>query len=546
MEWLDYRQIPPAAGGYSELFYDYIDRYDAVQQFFPGNFRENSSFESVLKALERKTHDRATLVEVMREQNSALGASARTLENIELLARPATYAVVTGQQVGLFGGPLYTVYKTITTIRLAEKLKLRYPKKDFVPVFWIEGEDHDFEEMNNAGVLDQENTLVRAAYLPGGTMPERNVGAVGELVLDDALAATYATLEAALGKTEFTAQILPALQECYATGKTFNQAFGAWMTRLFAGLGLAFLSPNDARLKKILSPLFVRELEEYPSISQMVITRSAELEQRYHAQVKAKSINLFLFHKGGRYLIEPRETDFSLKGTRAFFQKEELLTIARDNPAQFSPNVILRPLCQDMLLPTVCYVAGPSEIAYHAQLQPVYQALDVPQPVVYPRASVSILQGNLVRAMEKYGLDLAEFLGDVGKVTAKVVEQISDIKLDNLFANVTKNVHEALNELRFGLNEVDPTLLGALEGVASKIDVNVGVLKEKAIAAQKRRNQTAVRQIEKSAAGLLPGGMLQERELCAAYYMNKYGPDFPKWLMEHIDITGFKHQVLTL
>ncbi len=546
MEWLDYRQIPPSAGGYSDLFYDYIDRYDAVKQFFPGNFRENESFESVLTAIDRRKHDRATLVEVMREQNTRLGASPRTLENIDLLAKPTTYAVVTGQQVGLFGGPLYTVYKTITTIRLAEKLKLRYPKKDFVPVFWIEGEDHDFAEMNNAGVLDQENNLVRVAYLPGGTMPERNVGAVGELVLDDALAATYASLEAALGKTEFTSQILPALQESYAGGHTFNHAFGTWMNRMFSGQGLVFLSPNEPRLKKILSPLFVRELEEYPAISQLVITRSAELEQRYHAQVKTKSINLFLFHKGGRYLIEPRETDFSLKGTRAFFQKEELLTIARENPSQFSPNVILRPLCQDMLLPTVSYVAGPSEIAYHAQLQPVYEALNIPQPVVYPRASVSILQGNLVRAMEKYGLDLAEFLGDVGKVTAKVVEQISDIKLDTLFANVSGNVHEALNELRFGLNEVDPTLLGALENVASKIDVNVGVLKEKSIAAQKRRNQTAVRQIEKSAAGLLPGGMLQERELCAVYYMNRYGPDVTKWMMEHIDITGFKHQVLTL
>lgn len=546
MEWLDYRQIPPAAGGYSELFYDYIDRFDAVQQFFPGNFREHASFESVMKVLDRNRHDRATLVGVLKEQNTALGAPARTLENIDLLARPTTYAVVTGQQVGLFGGPLYTVYKTITAIRLAEKLKLRYPRKDFVPVFWIEGEDHDFAEMNNAGVLDQENALVRVSYLPGGVMPEKNVGAVGELVMDDTIVASFASLEAALGTTEFTAQLLPALRECYAQGRTFNQAFGAWMNRTFAGLGLIFVSPNDARLKKILSPLFVKELEEYPAISQMVITRSAELEQRYHAQVKTKSINLFLFHKGGRYLIEPREADFSLKGTRAFFSKDELLAIARDTPALLSPNVILRPLCQDMLLPTVSYVAGPSEIAYHAQIQPVYQALDVPQPVIYPRASISVVQGNLVRAMEKYGLDLSEFLGDVSRVTAKVVEQISDIKLDNLFANVSKNVHEALNELKFGLNEVDPTLLGALENVASKIDVNVGVLKEKSIAAHKRRNQTAVRQIEKAAAGLLPGGMLQERELCAAYYMNKYGPDFAKWLMEHIDITGFKHQVLSL
>jgi bacillithiol biosynthesis cysteine-adding enzyme BshC len=317
------------------------------------------------------------------------------------------------------------------------------------------------------------------------------------------------------------------------------------MNHLFAGAGLVFISPNHPRLKRILSPLFVRELEEFPATSQMVISRSAELERKYHAQIKAKSINLFMFYKGGRYLIEPREHDFSLKGTRAFFTKDELMVLARETPEVFSANVILRPLCQDTLLPTVSYVGGPSEIAYSAQLQPVYEHLGIPEPVIYPRASISLVQGGLMRAMEKYGLELPEFLGDVEKVSAKVVEQISEIKLDLLFANMTKNVHDALNEAKFGLNEVDATLLGALDNVQSKIDVNIGVLREKSVAAQKRRNETAVRQIEKAAASLLPAGMLQERELNVIVYLNKYGPDLIKWLMEHIDITGFKHQVLT-
>jgi bacillithiol biosynthesis cysteine-adding enzyme BshC len=313
---------------------------------------------------------------------------------------------------------------------------------------------------------------------------------------------------------------------------------------MLPGTGLVFLTPSAHRLKKLLTPLFTRELQEFPRISQMIIQRSAELEKRYHAQVKPKSINLFLFHKGGRYLIEPRENDFSLKGTRAFFTKEQLLQIAAETPEQLSPNVVLRPLCQDMLLPTVSYVGGPSEIAYHAQLQPLYEDMGIPQPVIYPRASISLVQTNLLRAMEKYGLELPEFLGEIGNVTAKVVEQISEIKLDTLFANVTKTLHEALGELKFGLNEIDPTLLGALENVASKIDVNIGVLREKSVAAQKRRNETAVRQIEKAAAGLLPAGSLQERELSPVYYMNKYGEGLGAWLADRIDITGFKHQIL--
>ncbi|HXX62311.1 MAG TPA: bacillithiol biosynthesis cysteine-adding enzyme BshC [Bacteroidota bacterium] len=544
MDWLDYRQLPLSAGGFSELFFDYLYNYESVREYFPTNFRNTEAFETVMRQIDGRHLDRKTLVEVLQEQNAAFGSSARSRDNIELLAKPTTYAVVTGQQVGLLGGPLYTVYKTITALGLAAQLRRKFPSKEFVPVFWIEGEDHDFAEMNNVSVLDQENALVKIEYLPGGVVPERNLGPIGELSFDETIAATLQKLEASLQRTEFTEPLLNSLRAAYAPGRTFNQAFTAWMGRLFGESGLVFISPNDRRFKRITSPLFQKELEEYPKTSQMVITRSAELETKYHAQIKAKSINLFLFHKGGRYLIEPRETDFSLKGTRAFFQKEELMTFARETPEVFSPNVILRPLCQDTLLPTVSYIGGPSEIAYQAQLQPLYESLAVTQPVIYPRASVSLIQSNLVRAMEKYSLELPEFLGDVSKVTEKVVEQISDIKLDALFASATKGVHEALHELKFGLNEVDSTLLGALDNMSQKIDVNIGVLKEKSVAAQKRRNETAVRQIEKAASSLIPGGMLQERALSPVYYINRYGPGLINWLIEHIDITGFKHQIL--
>jgi bacillithiol synthase len=544
MDWLDYRQLPPAAGGYSELFFDYLYDFDRVREFFPSNFRENSSFESVINRIDGAGTDRSVLQQVLGEQNSLGGGSPRTDENIRLLGKRGTYAVVTGQQVGLFGGPLYTLYKAITAVSLAQKLNMKFPGKNFVPVFWIEGEDHDFQEMNHISVLDPENAPVRIEYLPGGVMPEKNPGAVGEMVFDETIRSTIDKLEASLGKSEYTPALMAALRECYAPGVTFNRAFQAWVSRLLPGSGLVFLSPNEPRLKKLLSPLFIRELEEYPRISQMVISRSAELERSYHAQMKPKSINLFLFHKGGRYLIEPRESDFSLKGTRAFFTKEQLLQIASETPEQLSPNVVLRPICQDVLLPTVCYVGGPSEIAYHGQLGPVYEALGVIQPVIYPRASISLVQTGLMRAMEKYGLELPEFLGEISRVTAKVVEQISEIKLDGLFAGVTKSIHDALGELKFGLNEVDPTLLGALENVASKIDVNIGVLKEKSVAAQKRRNETAVRQIEKAASGLLPSGGMQERELSPVYFMNKYGEGLGTWLMDRIDVTGFKHQIL--
>ena len=176
VEWLDYRQLPLESGGFSELFFDYVYEFTEVERFYPFNFRESAHYQTAMSAISERTYDRQALVRVLEEQNTAFGSTAKALDNIALLLKPTTFAIVTGQQVGLFGGPLYTVLKTITTIKLSERLKQKYPQFDFVPVFWIEGEDHDFAEMNHVSVLDGENKVTPIQYLPGGEMPERNLG----------------------------------------------------------------------------------------------------------------------------------------------------------------------------------------------------------------------------------------------------------------------------------------------------------------------------------------------------------------------------------
>jgi len=546
MQWIDYRQLPPSAGGFSELFFDYLYDFEEVRKFFPSNFRETSDFDAILDTPDTPVADRSILIEVLREQNTAFNSGPRAMENIALLESPTTHAVVTGQQVGLFGGPLYTVFKTLTAIALAAHLKEKYPTHDFVPVFWIEGEDHDFPEMNHCAVLDAEARHTRVEYMPGGVMPDRNPGPVGEMVFDASLEQTFAALTGALPKTEFTEQLLARLRETYAPGRTFNQAFASWLNVLFDGEGLVFLSPNDRRLKRMLAPLFEREIREFPRTSQMVIAQSAELEQRYHAQIKTRPVNLFLFHKGGRYPIEPREHDFSLRGTRHFITPAELQEIARATPELLSPNVVLRPIAQDILLPTAVYVAGPSEIAYHAQLRPVYEHFGVRQPMLYPRASASFVEDRVQRVMERYQLDLPVFFEDPDQIKARVIEQIDEVKVDRLFTEADRAVGDALNELRFGLKEIDPTLQGPLDGLRTKFDGNLRQLREKSMAAQQRRHESAMRQIERASGSLLPASLLQERTLSILYYMNKYGPELIRWLKAEVDIHGFKHQLLTM
>jgi len=546
MEFLDYRKLPVNAGGYSDLFFDYLFDYRKVSPFFKGNFREGTSYEQVIQETGKRNVDRDTLADVLEEENRVLGASPRAFVNIALLRRPTTYAVVTGQQVGLFGGPLYTLFKMVTVVKLASYLKSKFPDSDFVPLFWLEGEDHDFLEVNHAGILTSESVPARIEYLHGEILPDRNLGAIGELVFDESLTKTFEGLEGILQRTEYTGSLLERLRAHYRKGKSFNHAFAGWMNSLLGDKGIVFVSSNHPRLKHLLSPLFEREILEYPRTSQLVINQSAELEKAYHAQIKAKSLNLFMFHKGGRYLIEPREVDFSLKGTRHFIPKDELARIARENPENLSPNVVLRPICQDTLLPTVAYVAGPSEVAYHAQLKPAYEHFGTVQPIIFPRASASLLEERVQRAMDKYGLDLLELYGDTNKVTSKVVEQIAEVKLEQIFSSTSRHIHESLTELRFGLNEVDPTLLGTLDNAVTRIDQNIGVLKEKALAAQKRRNETAVRQVERAVNGLLPNGGLQEREINIIYFMNKYGPDVIDNMFTDLDIHAFAHQILTV
>ena len=543
--WTDYRQLPPSAG-FSQLFFDYLYEYDEVRDFFPSHFRDPGAYRRTIEAISGKRPDRERLTRILERQNSAFGMGGETVANIRLLEKETTFAVVTGQQVGLFGGPLYTVFKTLTTLKLAKTLKETHPQFDFVPVFWLEGEDHDFEEVSGVSVIDREGKPVTIRYTHSGVDKDRNLGPIGELRFDASLQLVFDQLEASLSRSEFTENLVARIKQCYMPGTTFLQAFVSWMKDLLGDSGLIFVSSNDKEVKALLAPMFEREINEHPATSQLVISQSANLEERYHAQVKPKSINLFMFHRGGRYLIEPRETDFSLKGTRHFISREEMTALLRNSPEVFSPNVVLRPIAQDSLLPTVVYVAGPSEIAYYAQLSTVYERFAVPQPVLYPRSSGTFIEERLERVLEKYQLDLTQCFEDPERITNRVLRQIDGINVDSLFAKAQDSVRGIAGELKFGLTEIDQTLLPPLDGIREKMEGALHGLKEKTLAAQKRRNETALRQIERGLATLLPNGNLQERELNFSYYLNKYGPDLVTWLKGELDPGTIKHQAITL
>jgi len=543
---IEFSELPPSAGGMSALYRDYIGDFQKVRQFFAADFR---SFQEMGVAGARRVNGhtrRDVLASVLRDQNLSYGSGEKTFRHIDLLAQESTYAVVTGQQVGIAGGPLYTLYKTITALKLAARLAEMHPEMNFVPVFWLEGEDHDLGEMNHVGVMNAGNEPVRVTYLPKGKDPGKNVFPVGEITIDEQFDPFLEELGKTLPPSEFRKTLLDSLRSAYAPGKTFNQGFAAWMNTLFPDAGLVFISSNDRRIKQLVSGIFRKEIEEFPAVSQLIIQRSAELENGYHAQIKTKAMNLFLYHKGGRYFIEPREHDFSLRGTRHYLTREELLSIADNTPELLSPNVALRPICQDTILPTVAYVAGPSEVAYFAQLEPVYRYFNLKMPVIFPRMSATLVEDRILRTIEKYEFTVREMFAPRARVQKKVVDLLSEVNIDEMFAGVGQRISDDLNELKFGLQYIDQTLLGALETTKSKYEANLAHLKEKTVEAQARKHESAFRQVQKASSTIFPNNNFQEREFNALQFMNKYGPDFTRRLAAELKLEEYTHQIVKL
>lgn len=538
--------LPSSSAGFSKLFADYLSDFSKVQQFFEYDFHHEHNVLRRSEAIVDTFRHRDELRDILLRQNLELGAGDATVSNINAFGEQHTLAIVTGQQVGILGGPMYTIYKTLTAIKLARQYSKSFPQFRYVPVFWIEGEDHDFEEVNHTGFITQDGQPVGVEYQLDGKPLEKNPGPVGEIRLDGAFSAVLEQIEKLLPATEFKSGVMESIRSAYAAGVPMGKAFAKFLQTLFPESGLVFLSPNDPQVKRILSPLFVREIEHFPSVSQLIIRRSAELEERYHAQIKPRALNLFCLFKGGRYLIEPREHDFSLKGTRQFYTKDELLTMARETPEMLSPNVALRPVCQDTILPTAVYVGGPSEIAYFAQLKPVYEFFGMGMPVVYPRASVTILEEKHDKVVGKFQIELEDLFDNPEKVAIRALESISDVKTEDLFTDATSRIHEILGEMRFGIQSIDPTLLTPLETTQEKIDALLQILRDRTSEAQKRKHETALRQVSKVAHFAFPDGMFQERMLNVTYFLNKYGFTFMEMLSSELQVGAFRHQVLKL
>jgi bacillithiol synthase len=541
MKSIDFRDLP----NQTNLFLDYIYDFEKVKKYYNGNFRsEEDVRNSINTALNRKI-DRELLASVLTEYNRNFG-DTKALGNIELLKKNNTVAVVTGQQLGLYSGPLYTIYKTIGVLKLSNILNNRYPDYNFVPVFWLEAEDHDFLEINKVRIIDKENNFFTHEYLPENKPVEKNMGAMGGLTFDEFISDFNNNVFSTLTLTEFTKNIDDIIKDIYKSGRSLEESFCLFIRKLLPESGLIFINPNTRDIKKMLVPVFEKEINEYPKTSEMVINDSAELEEIYHAQVKARPVNLFILHKKGRYLLEPSNKDYSLKGIRQKYTQLEIIEMLNTTPEVFSPNVILRPICQDFILPTFCYIAGPSEIAYFGQYKNVYKHFGIEMPLIYPRPGITIVENKIQKILNKYNLIIQDFFIKYEALTAKVSEEISSIKIEDVFQEIDKTIDHLFRDLSERTSSIDKTLLGSLDKSREKIGNTFDIFKDKLKEAQKRNNTIALEQLDKTLLNVFPKSNFQEREINIIYFLNKYNLNFIEKIFEEMDVESYNHQVMYL
>ena len=539
---INFSDIP----GHQNLYLDYMYEFESVKEYYKYNFRDREKYKKIFKSLtESERFIQKRLKGILEDQYSDLIPSNKTQKNIELLAKGNTLAVVTGQQLGILGGPLYTFYKIITAIKLCNYLAERYDEFNFVPVFWLEGDDHDFNEVRSISIIDNENNNINIGYKEE-IDPDDVKRSVGLIEFDESIDDFFNKLEENLRNTEFKNSLLDNLKNIYTSGRTFKTSFRQLIHSVFDEFGLVILDPQDKQIKDLLKPIFRKEITDFREHTEKLVHVSAKLEEIYHAQVKVKPVNLFLSTDDGRYLIEPVENEYKLKRKRKSFTQEELLELVENEPERFSPNVLLRPICQDYILPTAFYVGGPSEIAYFAQVTPLYDFYQIQPPIVYPRASATILEPNINKTLEKYDVTINEIFLGVDELKKKVIDSLTENRVDDIFTDAENEVELTFDRLREKLFELDKTIADTSKKYRGKIFNTLNELKGKAEQAQNQKYEVTLRQLDRASTLLFPSGNLQERELNYTYFVNKYGDGFIKKIFDLLEIDEFKHQIIEI
>ncbi len=509
--------------------------------FFPaGNPGSQTSFAKRAEWLEKGRYARKNLVEILKKEHLRLGAGEITLKNIAKLGEEHTLAVVTGQQVGVFTGPLYTLYKAITAVNLAKE-QSEALKRPVVPVFWVAGEDHDWAEIQTAWFLDRQGKSVSCS------MPGQGGGlSVGSLPVPD-WAEMSVQLEQVLPDTEFRLEIMNDLEGL--TNKSAN--LGEWFTLVFQWLlgdkGLIFFNPLLPEIKTLAQECYIGVLNHHQEIRLALSERTAQWEKaggKAQIQLTGGEVNLFLSVPERRAIL-CEERGFYLRGREEFWDLSKVSDLLDKAPQRFSPNVVTRPVVQEFLLPTLAYVAGPGEMNYWAQLGGVFETLGYRMPIVYPRLSAVLITAGWEKTMENEKIELREVYAGLSERREKRLKELDTLKIDDRFTDLRRQVGEAYRELE-PLSELHPQAEEWIVQNQEKIEIQIQYLEKKIWQAQRKQSDSVLKHWTQLEEGILPNGNRQERVLNPLSFYARYGRSWIDQICELPLDSEFKEQITLL
>ena len=537
---LPFSQIPHT----TRLFADLLAYSPNIRAFYP---RSPIFSEWMKEESEQVSYDssrRQEVATILERQNQLWNASAKTLANIDRL-RNGAFAVVTGQQVGLFGGPMFAIYKALTAVKLAEESTLA--GIDAVPVFWLATYDHDLAEVNHVALPSPDGAM-QVLTTPSHGVTGAQVGAVHfgyeiNPVVEQAVAL--------LGETE-AAQFI---RDCYRVGETLGTAFARLCAKIFAEWGVIVLDPSDPKLSRIAQPIYRAAVERSGELANALLDRGKALEQAgYHQQVKVteSSVLLFTTRNGARTPISRRvvgsTTEFVIDGEAAAekLTQDELITEIDEHPERFSPNVLLRPIVEDYLLPTLAYTGGAAEAAYFGQAGVVYEALLERVTPILPRFSATLIEPKMQRLLEKHGLAITDVFAGPEELRKEIAAKHLPHDLQAAFDEAKKSFEDNFFLVKEKLEKLDKTLVDAAETSRSKMQHQLEKLYSQAARAEAQKGEVVSRHAELLSESLYPEKGLQERGVGGIYFLARYGSDLLHQLYQTIHSDCHDHQVIEL
>ena len=533
--------IPCNKLSFSKLFCDFSLNFSKVSDFFVHNPADTKVYETRAAKI-HYNKDRSKLREILIQFNPIERIHPHAALNIErLTASEESFTVVTGQQLGFAGGPMFTLFKILTAIKSAQDAQkvLGVP---VVPVFWLADEDHDFDE------------IARFSYPKSGEFetvelnrPTSAGVPVSQIELDEGTSDKLIEIQKLLIPNEYASYVSDALNKAYSTGNTHGYAFSTLISELFSRYGLLVLGSFNKNVRQFIASDLHHIIGETEAVYAALEEQSASVEKAYHRQASVSRSNWFFVNSSLQREKMTFENGVWMSESLSPISTEGLLKMMDDNPLCISPNVFMRPLMQDFLLPNLAYVAGPGEIAYYAQMRRLYPVVGLHMPVIIPRLSACIIEPSIARNLEELPFAYAAYSQRIEDLEGTYVESDSSFDMQGFSESWIRALEQLVQERSETVEKLDPTLLGTLAKTRQDQIAAVDNLRQKMARSAKSKREVQLKRISKTQGALFPRRNLQERELPFVYALNKFGPKFFEELLEHSGSMpiGQHHLILT-